>query len=105
MVRFLPDSGDEQQVVIRADGDEDDERRRGHVPVQLLMADELEEHHPEPQRGHERDHHGGNEIQRCDDRTQQRDQDQEHDRQSQCHDQPKIVLIVAADGGVHRGGG
>ena len=104
LLRLLADPGHQEDVVVDAERDQEDE----HVERERRVLAAEVEHVPEdqgadPERGPERQHHGRHQHQRGHDRAQQQAQDDQHDEQHQRDDQPVVVLVGRVDVDDHRG--
>ena len=79
---LLADSGHHQNVVVLAQGHDEDEHEEGKDEVDaVLSADHLEDQHGQPQRGQVGEANAHHQVEGCDQAAQ-------HDGQQECeHDQ------------------
>ena len=90
--RLLADARHEEDVVVDAERDEEDEREQRDVRARAREAeDHVEDDRADAERGQERQHDGRDEQHRRDDRAQQPDEDHEDDHERQRDEQPRVA--------------
>ena len=92
LARLLAGPGDEEDVVVDAERDQEQERQERHAGVHRVEAEDAAE---EPPRGAHaggvRRDHGGDEQQRGDDGAQQQEQRAQHQQEDQRQDQQPVL--------------
>ena len=95
--RLLPRPGHQEDVVVDAQRDQEEEREQDQVEGDAAAAELGEEEGAEPERGGEGEDDGGDQLERRDQRPQHRGQDQRDHEQDQRHDQPGVAGVGLLD--------
>ena len=88
---LLADPAHQEDVVVDAQRDEEDEREDRQVRVRVGLAEHVrEDQRRRPERERERQDDGPDHVQRRDDAAQQRDQHEQDQHEHERHDQPRV---------------
>ena len=90
---FLPHPGHQEDVVVDAQGDEEDKDEQRERVIRVAEVEHVvEEQRAHAQRRGVRQHHGGDQHDRCYHRAQQQPQHQEHQDQDDGDDHVSVVV-------------